>query len=81
MKQPLAPYMVNPPRDRRVQVGQSIQLTTRVASNPWAVAKWFKDQEQWQEAEEHTRNLNPTTETAQVISEIRRRQAEAAGGQ
>ena len=42
------------------------------------LAKWFKDQEQWQEAEQHTRNLNPTTETAQVISEIRRRQAEAA---
>merc|ERR1711892_1245807 len=42
---PLAPYMVNGPRDRRIQVGQSIQLTCRVVSNPWPVVKWFKEDE------------------------------------
>ena len=42
---PLAPFMVNGPRDRRLQVGQSIQLTCRVVSNPWPVVKWFKDDE------------------------------------
>merc|ERR1712013_52308 len=46
VQSPLAPYMVNGPRDRRIQVGQSIQLTCRVVSNPWPVVKWFKEEEQ-----------------------------------
>jgi len=34
------------PRDRRVQDGQSIQLTCRVVGNPWPHVRWFKDDDQ-----------------------------------
>ena len=40
---PMSPYIVNGPRDRRVQVGQSIQLTCRIVGQPWPLVKWFKD--------------------------------------
>ena len=46
MQTPLAPYMVLGPRDRRVEEGQSIQLTCRVASNPWPMVRWFRNKEQ-----------------------------------
>lgn len=38
--------MVIGPRDRRVEAGQSIQLTCRVVSNPWPLVRWFKNKEQ-----------------------------------
>jgi hypothetical protein len=46
LKAPLAPYMANGPRDRRLEVGQSIQLTCRVVGNPWPHVRWFKDNDQ-----------------------------------
>ena len=46
VQKPLAPYMVNAPRDRRVQAGQAITLTLRVVSNPWPQVRWYKDDEQ-----------------------------------
>jgi hypothetical protein len=38
--------MANGPRDRRLEVGQSIQLTCRVLGNPWPHVRWFKDSDQ-----------------------------------
>jgi hypothetical protein len=46
VKGPLGPYMANGPRDRRLEAGQSIQLTCRVVGNPWPHVRWFKDQDQ-----------------------------------
>ena len=43
---PMAPYMVNGPRDRRVQAGQAICLTCRVVSNPWPQVRWYRDDQQ-----------------------------------
>ena len=46
VQRPLAPYMVNGPRDRRVQAGQAITLTCRVVSNPWPQVRWYREDEQ-----------------------------------
>ena len=46
VKTPMAPYMVNGPRDRRVQAGQPITLTCRGVSNPWSQVRWFREEEQ-----------------------------------
>ena len=46
IQSPAAPYMIIGPRDRRVEEGQSIQLTCRVVSNPWPMVRWFKNKEQ-----------------------------------
>ena len=42
LQAPMAPYLVSAPRDRRVEAGQSIQLSSRVVSNPWPVVRWSK---------------------------------------
>ena len=46
VQRPLAPFMVNGPRDRRVQAGQAITLTCRVVSNPWPQVRWYREDEQ-----------------------------------
>ena len=43
---PVGPYLANGPRDRRLEAGQSIQLTCRVVGNPWPRVSWFKDNDQ-----------------------------------
>jgi hypothetical protein len=46
VQRPLAPFMVNGPRDRRVQAGQALTLTCRVVSCPWPQVRWYKDDQQ-----------------------------------
>jgi len=46
MNGPFGPFMVGGPRDRRLEAGQSIQLTCRVVGNPWPHVRWFKDTDQ-----------------------------------
>ena len=46
VQRPLAPFMVNGPRDRRVQAGQAITLTCRVVSNPWPQVRWYREDEE-----------------------------------
>ena len=46
LQSPLAPYLVIGPRDRRVEEGTNIQLTSRVVSNPWPLVRWFKKSDQ-----------------------------------